>query len=76
MSQRDDILTHLRSGRSLTQLEALELFGCLRLGARIWELKDKGYNIESENIEVGNGKHVARYTLRAAQEALFSETLY
>uniref|UniRef100_A0A6M3LS25 Putative DNA binding, helix-turn-helix domain containing protein n=1 Tax=viral metagenome TaxID=1070528 RepID=A0A6M3LS25_9ZZZZ len=71
MSQRDDILTHLRSGRSLTQLEALDLYGCLRLGARIYDLKREGYDIEAENIEVSNGKHVARYTLRAAQEALW-----
>lgn len=62
MAQRDDILNYLKSGRSLTPLEALDLFGCFRLGARIYDLKQEGFNIKSEQVEF-NGKHVARYSL-------------
>ena len=72
MTQRNDILTYLQSGRSLTPLKALDLFGCMRLGARIWDLKAEGYPIESHTLEVG-GKHVASYSLKqeARQEAMF-----
>jgi hypothetical protein len=38
-SQNMAILSHLKSGKTVTSLEALNLFGCLRLGARISELK-------------------------------------
>ena len=72
MSQCNDILTYLQSGRSLTPLEALDLFGCMRLGARIWELKGEGYPIESRTLDVG-GKYVASYSLKQEvyQEALW-----
>ena len=70
MSQCSDILTYLQSGRSLTPLEALDLFGCMRLGARIWELKGEGYDIESHTLEVG-GKHVAVYSLKQGQVVLW-----
>lgn len=70
MTQRAEILDYLKTGRSLTPLEALDLFGCLRLGARIWDLKREGHNIVAETLDL-KGKHVARYTLRAKQEAMF-----
>ena len=72
MTQRNDILTYLQSGRSLTPLKALDLFGCMRLGARIWELKAEGYDIEARTLDVG-GKYVASYSLKqeATQEAMF-----
>jgi len=62
-SQKTAILAHLKTGRSITPLEALRLFGCLRLGARIHELKGEGHAIHSERVEVGPGKRVASYTL-------------
>lgn len=62
MSQEKRILAHLKSGRTLTPLEALRLYGCLRLGARILDLRDKGHNIVTQMVEVG-GKRVARYSL-------------
>lgn len=74
MTQRNDILDYLKSGRSLTPLSALDLFGCLRLGARIYDLKAEGYRIVSEQVETPSGKHVARYSLLVAepvQEALW-----
>jgi hypothetical protein len=62
-TQSDKILAHLRSGKSITPLEALNLFGCFRLGARIYDLKKAGHNIVTEMVTVGDGKHVASYTL-------------
>jgi len=57
------ILNHLQSGKSITPLESLELFGCFRLGARIWDLRHMGHRITKEMIPVGNGKRVACYSL-------------
>ena len=60
--QADLILEYLQRGHSLTPLEALKLFGCFRLGARIWELK-KAHQIKTKMVEVGKGKRVAQYSL-------------
>jgi len=62
MSQNKMILDHLLEGRTLTSLEALKLFGCFRLSARISELKDKGWQIDSVNIKQ-NGKIFAEYKI-------------
>lgn len=44
------ILRHLKSGKSITALEALSKFGCMRLGTRIYDLKMIGHNITSKTI--------------------------
>lgn len=61
MTHADQILAHLQAGNTITPLEALDLFGCFRLGARIWDLKRDGHPIVSEQIQLENGKRVARY---------------
>jgi len=61
-TQKEAILRHLQSGGTITPLEALELYGCYRLGARIWELRDEGYTIQSENVKQGK-KTFASYKL-------------
>lgn len=71
MTQRNDILTYLKSGRSLTPKDAYNFWGCFRLGARVYDLRREGYNIKSEMVEVEGGKHVARYSLKERQEALW-----
>jgi hypothetical protein len=63
VTQADQILNHLRSGKHITPLEALNRFGCFRLGARIWDLKKAGHEIESEMVTLPNGKQVASYRL-------------
>jgi hypothetical protein len=66
MSQAAQILAHLRSGRSITQLEALRIYGCLRLGARIFDLRQEGLRIEREMVADGaTGKRYASYRLAA-----------
>ena len=52
-TQKEAILRHLQSGKTITPLEALNLYGCYRLGARIWELRDEGYKIQSETVKQG-----------------------
>ena len=61
-SQNLAILSYLKTGKTLTPLQALKLFGSLRLGARIYDLREAGHQIKSVLIEVGN-KHVAKYSL-------------
>lgn len=63
MTQSDMILAALLAGEALTPLLALQRFGCFRLGARIWDLKKAGHEINMELIDIGNGKHVASYRL-------------
>ena len=52
----------LLNGHSLTTLEALTMFRCFRLAARIVNLKNDGMPILTEMIDI-DGKRVARYSL-------------
>lgn len=60
-SQEKKILDWMLAGLSITQLEALTLFGCSRLSARIGEIKAKGYIVYSEYITTTTGKRVKSY---------------
>lgn len=60
-SQNDLILKALKRGRKLTALDALAEFGCLRLAARIDDLKRLGFKIKSTPVESSNGKRFASY---------------
>jgi hypothetical protein len=66
-SQKAQILAHLQSGRSITTLQALKLYGCFRLSGRIHELQKDGHSINSNLIPVKGGKHVAEYTLNPVE---------
>lgn len=61
-SQRLRVLRHLAKGKSLTPLNALRLFGTLRLSGRIKELRDEGWPIETEMVTV-SGARVAKYRI-------------
>ena len=66
-TQNKRIGKYLEAGRKLTALDALYQFNCFRLGARIYDLKDQGVNIETELIEItsdGKKKRVARYSIK------------
>ena len=62
MSQNEMILKHLKSGKSITGLEALRLFGCFRLASRVCDLKGKGHDIIKQMVN-RNGEWVAKYWL-------------
>lgn len=63
MSQTNDILRHLAKGKSLTPLEALERFGCLRLAARVNDLRLRGHRIDTDIVQTKGGAKIARYSL-------------
>ena len=49
MTQTQMILNHLKSFGSITPRDALELYGCMRLGARIYDLRKAGHSISKSN---------------------------
>jgi len=60
-SQTDKILDWMLSGKPITPLEALNLFGCNRLAARISDIKSRGYLVYSEFVTTPSEKKVKRY---------------
>jgi hypothetical protein len=67
-SQSAKILRFLRNGGSLTALDALRLFGCARLAARIKDLRSVGHPIISAMIQT-EGKRHAVYFLAPSMES-------
>ena len=53
----------LLNGYSITQLDALNMFGCFRLAARIADIREQGLDIVTDMITV-NDKRVANYYLQ------------
>jgi len=65
-TQNAQILAHLLSGKSITPMDALQMFGSFRLGARIYDLKAKGYAIQRQLV-TENGKRFAEYWMDAEE---------
>jgi len=61
LTQTQKILQHLQK-EPITPLDALNLYSCFRLGARIWDLKKQGHKIETKTVKK-NGKTFAQYEL-------------
>ena len=66
-SQSAKVLYHLQNYGPLTAIEALELFACFRLAARINDLKKAGHDIQMEMKKLKNGKKIAVYSLPKIQ---------
>lgn len=65
MSQKLQVLNHLKKNK-LTPLVALKNYGTLRLAAIVFNLRNEGYNIVTNNLNVGTKKkpkYVAEYQL-------------
>jgi hypothetical protein len=62
LSQNNQILEYLKSGKKLTPLTALKKFGCFRLSARILDLRQEGHAIITENV-TRKGKTFAEYSM-------------
>ena len=61
-TQKEQIKKHLLSKKSITPLQALNKFGCFRLAAVIYRLKEEGLKIATE-IEHKGKKQFARYVI-------------
>jgi len=70
MTQAEQILAHLQSGRSISPLEALAEYACFRLGARIFDLKAEGHDIQATIVhDKKRDKHYATYRLASRKAA-------
>ncbi len=56
------ILGHLKTGKKINGMLALNLFGCWALPQRVFDLKRKGHKIFSKRV-TRNGKSFCEYYL-------------
>lgn len=67
MTQNEMIVNHLREHGSITQLEALKEYGCMRLASRISDLRKTGIKIirltETSRNRYGQKIRYARYIM-------------
>ena len=61
-AQSTRILSYLKRGNSITPVSAMSRFRCMRLAARIADLRDAGHRISSRIMRRG-GKRFASYSL-------------
>ena len=55
MTQCEKILKFMETHkRGITPLQAMDHFGCMRLSGRIHDLREMGYKISSDLVEVKN----------------------
>lgn len=68
LTQNQRILDYVSEHGAITQLEALQELGIMRLASRISDLRRKGYQIESQMVKVenryGETCRVKRYNIR------------
>ena len=63
------VLEHLKQYGSITSLEAIEKYSATRLSAIIYNLRKKGYDIETKDIgftdRFGTKSHYGKYVLNS-----------
>ena len=62
-NQTTKILLYLKEGNKITGMDALKLFNCWRLGARIFNIRAMGFNVKTDLITTENGKVIGQYSL-------------
>ena len=71
-SQGEKILAYMQEGNRITAIDALNLCGCFRLSARIYDLRKKGYDIKSKTVNIG-GKSFASYYLEKVKPTVMDK---
>ena len=71
MTQCERILQYIDEKGSITQLDALREFGCMRLASRMCDIKKMGYPVKKE-METAKNRYgepisYARYTLEVGK---------
>lgn len=69
-SHSEQILESLLCGKKLTPIQAINDFECLRLSARIHDLRDIGILINTEKMPTKRGGSFARYSLVTDDEQI------
>lgn len=54
LSQGDMIKIHLQKKGSITSWEAIKLYGCTRLSAKIYNLREEGFDIKTDYVTKKN----------------------
>ena len=71
-TQADRVLQYMEQFGSITQLEALQDLGCMRLASRISDLKKRGIPIKREMVGVknrfGETCYVSQYSLAVVDD--------
>lgn len=68
MSQAKRLLKYLQDGHRITIMESYELFGITSLHRRLSDIREMGYEIEDEWLELPSGKQVKQYRLKQPQK--------
>lgn len=76
LSQKANIRKYLESGGKLTQMAALNFWGCMRLASRIGEINEDLWRechnsprrtrlkqVKSEKVKTSTGKYVSEYSI-------------
>lgn len=61
-TQKEQIKKYLLSRKTITPIQALNKFGCFRLAAVVYKLKNEGLKIVTE-MEYSKNKQYAKYRL-------------
>lgn len=71
MTQTERILQYMQENGAITPMDAMDAFGCMRLGARIYDLKKEGYVIVKRMVtgknRYGETVSFAEYVLEDKQ---------
>ncbi len=74
MNQMTTIKNHLESGKTITSMEAFQLYGITRLSDKIFKLKQRGMDIDSIPTSgvnrYGDDVRFSTYRLSAVAEKL------
>jgi hypothetical protein len=62
MTQTQQIRAHLLKNNSIDPMTALRKFGCMRLAARIEELRRSGFSVQTA-IVTKNGRRYGKYVM-------------
>ena len=79
MTKTQAVLDWLKTNASISSMEAIQSFGATRLSVIIFNLRKRGYNIETVKCEgtdrFGHSIRYARYYLRDSPEESGENTL-
>ena len=73
LTQTDALLTLLKNGAELTQLQAYDALRCTRLAARVMDLRNLGHPITDRWVLTETGKRIKAYGLKAEADTEYNQ---
>lgn len=67
-TQTQRILAYMLGGGRITSLEALNQFQCFRLASRISDIRNLGYEVQSQFISTSTAKKVKQYWIATSTQ--------